>query len=190
MDIKDNKVIVLFSGGIDSTACIHYYKGLGFYVEGLFINYGQKSFKYEKRAVSKLSKHFGISTKIISVTTKPIVNNGIIQGRNNFLLSIALMNFPFSTGLISLGIHSGTKYPDCSKEFVYMTQEIFNLYSSGNISVDAPFIDMSKGEIFEFCKKHNLPLNLTYSCENGSNLQPCGKCSTCKDLMLLYETKN
>lgn len=190
MKIENKKVIILFSGGIDSTACISYYLQHNFDVEGLFINYGQKAYKYEKKAVEQISEYFNINTRTIKINVKPIIEKGIIQGRNNFLLSVALMNFPYSNGLISLGIHSGTDYPDCSKDFLYKEQEIFDLYSFGNILLDCPFVNMTKKEIFEFCRINQVPLNLTYSCENGVSKQPCGKCSTCKDLIVLYESQN
>jgi len=190
MKIENKKVIVLFSGGIDSTACISYYLQRNFKVEGLFVNYGQKAYKYEKVAVEKISEYFDINTQTIKINSKLIIENGVIQGRNNFLLSIALMNFQYSNGLISLGIHSGTDLPDCSKDFVQKEQEIFDVYSSGNITIDCPFVDMTKRDIFEFCIINKLPLNLTYSCENGSAKQPCGKCSTCKDLIDLYEIES
>lgn len=184
---EKKEVLVLFSGGIDSTACIYYYKQLGFHVQGLFINYGQKSSKHEKAAIKKLSKYFEIDTQIISINSNLIIKNGEIQGRNTFFLSIALLNFPYSKGLISLGIHSGTNYPDCSSEFIKKNQEIFDLYSNGNITIDCPFIEMSKREIFEFCRIKSISLEDTYSCELGSDIQPCGECLTCKDLMTLYE---
>jgi len=190
MKTENNKVVILFSGGIDSTACISYYQQRNFKVEGLFINYGQKAYKYEKNAVEKISEYFKINTQIIKINAKLIIENGIIQGRNNFLLSVALMNFPYSNGLISLGIHSSTIFPDCSQNFIQKEQEIFDLYSSGNIIIDCPFVNMTKRDIFEFCVINKLPLNLTYSCENGAAKQPCGKCSTCKDLIELYEIKN
>lgn len=183
----NKSVLVLFSGGIDSTACLQYYKSLGYIVEGLFINYNQKSLKNEEKAVQVLSDYFKIKTRTIKIDTNKIINGGEILGRNFMFLSIALMNFSFQNGLISLGIHAGTSYPDCSKEFIIKSQRIFNLYTSGNIIIDCPFIELNKREVFEYFKQQNLPINYTYSCENGAEIQPCGNCSSCKDLISLYE---
>jgi len=181
---------VLFSGGIDSSACIYFYKKNGFKVKGLFVNYGQKAIKQEASSVKALSKYFKIQVDIIEITTNLLIaSNGIIQGRNNLLISIALMNFPYSNGVISLGVHSGTHFPDCSTEFIQQAQRIIDFYSDGNIVIDCPFINMTKLDIYKFCLKNELPLNLTYSCELGEK-QPCGKCSTCKDLNAIYESKD
>lgn len=186
----NKNVLILFSGGIDSTGCVHYYKNLGFNVEGLFIDYGHKSVTYEKKAVNKLSAYYGINTKIIEVKTDFTLSNGEIQGRNFFFISLALLNISFTNGIISLGIHSGTSYTDCTKDFVNKSQEIIDIYTFGKIQINCPFIDMTKREIYEYCKINRVPIDLTYSCEIGSKNQPCGKCLTCKDLKLLYEIEN
>ena len=59
----------------------------------------------------------------------------------------------------------------------------------GKITLSAPFVDWTKKQIFDYCRLEKIPLELTYSCELGKN-QPCGECSSCKELTALYETKN
>jgi 7-cyano-7-deazaguanine synthase in queuosine biosynthesis len=44
---KQKSVKVLLSGGIDSSACIHYYQQDHHDVTGVFIDFGQKTVKYE-----------------------------------------------------------------------------------------------------------------------------------------------
>lgn len=183
------EVMVLFSGGIDSTACIHYYKILNYNVNGLFVNYGQMASDQERIAIKQISDHYSIKTEEIYIETQLLIKNGVTQGRNLLLLSIAVMNYTRSSGLISLGIHSGTVFPDCSKEFVHKFQAILDMYFNGSLIVDCPFIDFSKREIFEFCLTNKVPLKLTYSCELGK-IQPCGECSSCIALIKLYEIKN
>lgn len=110
---------------------------------------------------------------------------GYVLGRNAFLLHVALMAFSHPAGIIALGIHSGTRYVDCTAGFLRHMQASFDLYADGRIRVDAPFLNWSKREIWEFCRKIGAPLELTYSCENGAD-QPCGKCASCQDLEALY----
>ena len=178
---EKNDVLVLFSGGMDSTACIFYYQNLGYKVHGLFVNYGQKAEKQERKSIINLSSYLSIGTTIIDSVTNPVIKNGVIQGRNYFLLSQALLTLPFSTGIVSLGIHSGTSFPDCSKEFILQNQVIFDIYTNGNIIIDCPFVEIQKNEIFKYFKKTKIPIEYTYSCESGGEI-PCGICSTCKDL--------
>ena len=177
------------SGGIDSSSCIYYYKKLGFNVHGLFVNYGQKAFIQEEKSVKSISKYFSIKTQTVETTIKPIIENSTILGRNYFLLSAAIMSLPFTKGIISLGIHSGTKFPDCTSVFIKTNQEIIDLYSNGNIIIDCPFIELHKQEIIKYFMIAGIPIKYTYSCEEGK-VKPCRKCLTCIDLKQLYESEN
>jgi len=186
----DKNVLVLFSGGIDSTSCIHYYQKLDYNVIGLFIDYGQPAANQERIAVEKISDILGID--IIKIKSKIALNNkgGFIQGRNLLLFAISLSSYPFKKGIISLGIHSGTIYPDCSQTFVELNQRMLDLYTGGNIILDCPFLNMNKQEIYNYFIKIGIPIELTYSCELGGEI-PCGECLTCMDIKKLQnESKN
>jgi 7-cyano-7-deazaguanine synthase len=45
-------VLVLSSGGVDSTGCIQFFKKLKFEVEAIFFDYGQPAKKYELKAIT------------------------------------------------------------------------------------------------------------------------------------------
>jgi 7-cyano-7-deazaguanine synthase len=184
MDKKN--VTILISSGIDSTACIHYYKMLKFDIRGVFIDYGQISKYKELFAVKKIAKHFEIPFKIVSVTGLGRMSGGLINGRNLFLISIALMKTK-DHGLIAIGIHDGTLYGDCGLPFLESVQKVVDIYYNGSVVIDAPFIKFTKNEIWNYCIENKIPIELTYSCELGKT-QPCGKCNSCKDLLLLYES--
>ena len=100
-----NDVLILGSGGIDSTACIKYYLDLNFKVSALFIDYQQKSNHKEFEASKKICQYYNVKQNAISVYNHVLFSNGLIIGRNALLLNIALMNIDFDSGLISLGIH-------------------------------------------------------------------------------------
>lgn len=152
---------------------------------GLFVNYGQLASPREDSAAAAICRHYEIPLQRIAVTGYENLSNGYVVGRNAFLLHTALMAFRPSTGIIALGIHSGTPYVDCTADFLRHMQASFDLYTNGRIRVDAPFLHWNKREIWEFCREADVPLGLTYSCENGLE-QPCGKCGSCKDLEALY----
>ena len=181
-------VLVLTSGGIDSTACVNFYKKMKFHVEGIFFDYGQASNKKEHAAVEAIGKYYKIPIKKITLTNNIKYQDGLIPGRNAFLYFGALMNFNNKNGIISSGIHSGTPYYDCSKKFLTEIQAIVDQYCQGVIKIEAPFLSFNKKEIWDYCLLEKVPLELTYSCELGKK-QPCGKCSTCKDLQKLYASK-
>lgn len=92
-------------------------------------------------------------------------SDGFINGRNALLLLTALTSFKHSFGLISIGIHSGTNYVDCNTNFVNQLQNIFDLYCDGQLIIDAPFLNWTKPQIWNFCIEKGVPIHLTYSCE-------------------------
>jgi 7-cyano-7-deazaguanine synthase len=183
-----NYVLILASGGIDSTACIRFYKKLKFEVEAIFVDYGQASHKEEYRSIKLIAKFYKIDLKRIIVKNIQSFKGTVIPGRNAFLYFTALMNFPKPHGIIASGIHSGTNYYDCSDEFTKAIEHICEKYSQGTIKIGVPFLNFNKKEIFDYCNIEKVPLNLTYSCELGKK-QPCTKCDSCKDIQLLYVGK-
>ena len=181
---NNNTVFILYSGGIDSTACVEFYKRNQFHVRGLFIDYGQPAAKRELHAINKLSSQLNINIKTISLKPNKTNDNGLIIGRNAFLLTTALLVIPKNVSMVALGIHSGTNYNDCNIGFINTMQKVFDTYLFGRIQIDAPFIKWSKADIWNYCAEENIPLSKTYSCELGL-IQPCGKCLSCNDLRKL-----
>ncbi len=179
MGEKTKRVLVLTSGGIDSTACIKYYQDLGFNVEGFFIDFGQKSRKKEHESVKNIASFYNIDVGFLTVNTEQVFNSGEIQGRNGFLIMAALLANPNFKGIISLGIHAGVPYYDCSKKFVRKMSVLVTEYSDGRIKLDFPFINWDKKMVFSYSKDVKVPIEMTYSCENGDS--PCGKCQSCLD---------
>lgn len=170
--------IVLLSGGLDSTACIAFYKDIGFYIIPLFIDYGQRPAEKEHLAAKKISKYFGINLNTLKLSHKSIISTGELSGRNALFVLSALLTSPNFNGIISLGIHSGTDYYDCTPQFVSDLQRLIDGYASGKVLVGAPFIKWYKKDIYRYAKDKALPIGETYSCENGFE-QPCGYCSSC-----------
>lgn len=173
------KVLILFSGGIDSTACINYYLDLEFEICALFVDYGQRSKQKELNSVKNIAAYYGINFQSLHILNHVTYTPGEIRGRNAFLIMAALLSNPYNSGLISIGIHGDVPYYDCSEDFLKKINVIVKDSSNGQITVDAPFIDWDKKMIFSYCKEKRVPINLTYSCENGD--EPCGKCLSCLD---------
>lgn len=188
MKQKQNYALILASGGIDSTACIRFYKKMKFEVEAIFIDYGQLAAKNELRSIRSIAKFYKIKLKKVVVKSNSRYKDGVIEGRNAFLYFIGLMNFSKPNGTLASGVHNGTNYYDCSLDFIEAIEGIFKKYTQGTVAVGAPFLNFNKREIFDYCKIEKIPLSLTYSCELGGK-QNCGKCNTCKDLNLIYASE-
>lgn len=181
----NRNVLVLLSGGIDSSALLDFYIRKNFTVSALFVDYGQMSSAKEYNAAKQISSYYETELRCIEVQGLPSWGYGCITGRNGMLLQVALMVLKNQPGSIAIGIHSGTEYADCTKLFTRKMQAIFDLYTSGQTSIGVPFIDFNKMEIWQYCKTYQVPVEMTYSCETGLN-QPCGICSSCRDLEVLY----
>ncbi|NMC59240.1 MAG: tRNA methyl transferase-like protein [Candidatus Methanofastidiosa archaeon] len=172
--------ILLFSGGIDSTACLHYYLEQEFVVNLVFINYGQISSENEFKSAKKIASYYDIDLNYLNYKPVKRFSKGEIMGRNAFLILAALLNYPEFKGIISLGIHSEVPYYDCSELFFRDMQNLIEGYTDGQVIIDAPFLQWDKKTIYEYCKNNDIPIYLTYSCESGTD-KPCGECSSCKD---------
>lgn len=176
------RVLVLLSGGVDSSTCVAFYKRNRFDVYGLFVDYGHPAVLAERRAARALTRHYRVPLHEVVIQGLPPQEHGYVPGRNALLVTAALSSGLLPSGLIALGIHAGTNYPDCSTRFITACQAVADVYSDGTIHIAAPFIEWTKGEILLFAKKARVPLRRTYSCERG-RVRPCGRCLSCQDRM-------
>lgn len=182
------KTVILSSGGMDSTACIHFCKSQKIKPIPFYVNYGQVSASNELRAVRKICKYYKLNLHEAKYSSDGIFRKGEIQGRNAFLLLSALMTFKKKYGIITIGVHKGTQYSDCTHSFIEQMQKVFDTYTNGTVRIYAPFIEWTKNDIWAYCQENEIPTKLSYSCELGKK-QPCGKCLSCWDLKNLNASK-
>lgn len=174
----DRVALVLLSGGIDSATALALMHTSRVHLSTLFINYGQPAAATEANAASGIAGHYGIPHHELELIGLSF-GGGEIRGRNAFLLHLALLASKNQTGLIIIGLHSGTPYRDCSPLFLQLIQDSYDFHTAGTISVAAPFIDRHKSEVFDLAIELQVPLEMTYSCERGTT--PCGVCLSCRD---------
>ena len=174
------EAIVLFSGGIDSTACVHFLKTQHFAVHGLFIDYSQAAAEQERRAVESLAPTLSIQVSILRIAGLEYSGPGELIGRNALLISAALFASKGRSCTIATGIHAGTGYYDCSERFLDTMNSITQAQTDGKVSIFNPFADWNKRDVFDYAAAENLPLDRTYSCESGT-LPTCGRCASCRD---------
>jgi len=158
MDKNNFDVLILLSGGLDSTACVHYYRDLNFKIKLIFVDYGQNASQMEFNSASNISDYYGIKLDYIKFSSAQKYSDGEIRGRNAFLVMAVLLAYPTANGLISIGIHSGTFYYDCSESFVKKINSILCDYTNGQLILDTPFLKWDKKMIFNYCRGHNLEI--------------------------------
>jgi len=179
----EHSVHVLLSGGIDSAACVAFYLAAGREVGGIFVDYGQAASRPESDAAQCVADHYGIQLRRLTLGGAHEISDGMITGRNGFLLFAALLDIGARGGTIAIGVHAGTTYHDCSRAFIESMKLIINVCSGGRVGLDAPFVDWFKYQVYDYAHRHGLPLHLTYSCEMGTD-PPCGSCLSCNDVRI------
>lgn len=179
-DGRRRRVWLLLSGGIDSAACLVFYLKQAFCIECIHISFGQPALLHECAAARRIAHHFSVPLKVLQWTGSAHLQEGEIAGRNAFLLMGALTEIGGNSGLLATGIHAGTSYYDCSPDFLSAMQTVVDGYCDGRVNLTAPFVKWSKQDIFAFCKSEGVPIELTYSCERGTQ-QPCRECLSCRD---------
>ena len=73
--------------------------------------------------------------------------SGEITGRNAFLIHAALLSCPRDVRTISLAVHSGTTYRDCSPDFIAVMEHSLDFHTHGSVKLTAPFLDFTKADI-------------------------------------------
>ncbi len=105
----------------------------------------------------------------------------VVPFRNGIMLSIAA-GIAESQGLsnVFMANHGGdhTIYPDCRPEFVGAINDAIRLGTYANVTVSAPYTDITKGDIARCGAALGIDYGETWSCYKGGD-KHCGKCGTC-----------
>lgn len=107
-----------------------------------------------------------------------------------FLSSAASIALSKDCGVIYYGAHSddaaGNAYPDCSAVFNDAMNTAIYEGSGRQITIEAPFVGMTKAEVVKTGLELGVPYELTWSCYEGGE-KPCGVCGTCIDRAKAFE---
>ncbi len=215
MTLKDKSIVVLLSGGLDSSTVTGIANKSEAKIFGLSFDYGQRH-KKELDSASIIAKHFHIEEfKIIKLdlslwggssltdTQKNIPIGGVqsntipntyVPGRNTIFISVALSYAEaIDADFIGLGVNAldYSGYPDCRPDYIKKFQELADLANkrgreNNPIKLWTPLLDLNKEEIIKLAFDNNVPLEKTWSCYSG-NSKPCGKCDSCRIRNGAYE---
>ena len=197
------KVIVLNSGGFDSTVLLHYVSssyGESAEVYSVFFDYGQLSATQEREKSLYNANLVGVKDHI-EITLPPFYwtrsnfygegferESQYLEYRNLVFLSYAF-SLAQSLGADTiytalLGCTEEEHYADCSRSFLNSVNSI-----SPNIRVEAPFSELTKEELFPLAFFYGIGPSDFHSCdvpkEGGV---PCGECLDCKSLEKVEES--
>lgn len=200
-------VVIVFSGGLDSTALLYRYLKLGHAVFPISFNYGQRH-KIELQYAAATCKLLKLDHEVVDLYSLRDVLSGsaltsfnvdvphgnydeesmkstVVPNRNMIMLSIAA-GYAVSLGaqFVATAIHAGDHavYPDCRPEFLASVNQCVKVANEGFIRPDfevvAPFVHRSKSDIVTDGTRNGVPWEMTWSCYQGESLH-CSRCGTC-----------
>lgn len=138
---------VLMSGGIDSAACAHLLVQQGQRVRAFFVDYQQAAIELERQAATKVCERLHVPLTILTAKPACSFGAGELLGRNAFLVLSTMFLGGCRDGSLSIGIHTGTPYYDCSPAFLRSISTLVAEHTDGRLVVSAPFIGWTKAEI-------------------------------------------
>lgn len=198
------KVVVIFSGGMDSFTVLNKVVKQGYEAYALSFDYGQrhkKELEYAARVCASLNIHHKIIdisaiNELIggsSLTSDIDVPEGhyqqqsmqttVVPNRNMILLSMAVgYAVSLKSSKVFYGAHSGDHaiYPDCRPEFVHKMNDVCAIANYEAVEILCPYLDVSKIDILTDGLKMGLDYYNTWTCYNGRE-KACGKCGACQE---------
>ncbi len=164
---------------MDSTALIPFYQRRAVPIRGIHVDYGQPSLIGERRAARAVCHHYSVPLDTIHLGFPLACRQGEYAGRNAILL-LAAASSASQPCSVAIGIHAGVPYYDSSATFMTDINRLFDGYYGGGTRVEAPFTEFTKRDVYAFAVRAGVPIELTFSCECGSD-EHCGKCLSCQD---------
>ncbi|WP_422660092.1 7-cyano-7-deazaguanine synthase QueC [Paenibacillus sp. EC2-1] len=202
--LKNEKAVVVFSGGQDSTTCLFWAKKQFAEVETVTFDYGQRH-KYEIECAAQIAQEQGVQQTILdmsllnqlapnALTRSDMdiaegdngVPNTFVDGRNHLFLSFAAVLAKqkgarhLVTGVCETDF-SG--YPDCRDNFIKSLNVTLNLAMDYPFVIHTPLMWLDKAETWEladqmgeleYIRQHTL------TCYNGIKGDGCGECPACQ----------
>lgn len=206
MEMNNEKALVVFSGGQDSTTCLFWAKKHFKEVHALSFIYGQRHVAEVELARSIAQKaqvgfdvmeipligqlgHNSLTDTSMAMDQEKPQNtppNTFVPGRNLFFLSIAAV-YARERGIrhlitgVSETDYSG--YPDCRDAFIKSLNVTLNLGMEEQFVIHTPLMWIDKCETWALADELgvlDLVRNETMTCYNGVKGDGCGHCPACK----------
>jgi len=201
---KKEKVVVLLSGGMDSTTLLYEVMVLGYEVYPITFYYRQKHEK-EMEAAAYTCQKLGLTFRVLDISAlneiapssltrdKVEVPKGhyedesmkqtVVPNRNMVFLAFATA---YAIGLdaeeVAYGAHGGDHaiYPDCRPDFVEAMVEAISLCDYKDIHLWVPYLHVNKADILRKGLELGVDYSLTWTCYEGQELA-CGRCGACTE---------
>ncbi|MDO7907163.1 7-cyano-7-deazaguanine synthase QueC [Paenibacillus sp. JX-17] len=201
---NNEKAVVVFSGGQDSTTCLFWAKERFAEVEAVTFNYGQRH-KLEIDCAADIARELDVPHTVLDMSLlNQLAPNALtrsdiditqeegglpstfVDGRNLLFLSFAAVLAKqkgakhIITGVCETDF-SG--YPDCRDSFIKSLNVTLNLSMDYPFVIHTPLMWLNKAETWELADELNAfeyVRSKTLTCYNGIMGDGCGECPACK----------
>ncbi len=188
------QVVVLSSGGLDSSLTMFLLKGQEIEVYPLHINYGQLAEAKEWTSSKRVCRALGIRPpERIDLSGLRMFPSGLVNSKldihddaflptRNLIFLVVGAGYAYSKGLdaVVIGLVANPIFPDQTPVFVARAEDAISEALGRRVKILAPLIQLDKREVILLAEKHGLDVSLTYYCHRGSD-RPCGVCISCKE---------
>lgn len=203
--MKQEKAIIVFSGGQDSTTCLFWAKERFKEIEAVTFDYGQRH-SLEIECAKEITGELGIKHHILDMSLlNQLAPNALtrddievedgeegelpstfVPGRNLLFLSFAgVLASQVGAKHIVTGVcetdFSG--YPDCRDIFAKSLNVTLNLAMDDTFVIDTPLMWLNKAQTWELADQLGaleFVREKTLTCYNGVIADGCGECPACK----------
>lgn len=205
------RVLVLLSGGIDSTTLLWQLKSQDHDVLAMAVDYGQRH-RVELQAARRVARERLVPFQLVSLhgvfagakgssqvdgdTEVPhghyeaeSMKKTVVPNRNMILLAVATSQaLIHNLDAVAYAAHAGDHaiYHDCRPDFVDAMREVISFCDGAAPRLMTPFIDDTKAEIVRIGSQLGVPFELTWSCYEGGAAH-CGRCGTCVERREAFE---
>lgn len=197
------KIVLILSGGLDSSVLLYHLRAEGHDVRALSVDYGQRHSR-ELEHARHIAAAAGVAHRIVDLqglaplfAGSGLVNQSIaiphgeyaeqnmrvtvVPNRNMIMLSVAVAwALSEKASAVSFAAHHGyhTLYADCRPEFIEALRRAIHLADDDRVDLVAPFATWTKADIVRRGAELGVPLGMTWSCYEGAEAH-CGRCGTC-----------
>ena len=201
--MKNEKAVVVFSGGQDSTTCLFWALKNFREVATVTFDYGQRH-SDEIECARQIAGELGVSFKVLdmnlinqlsanALTRDDIEVNEVegelpstfVPGRNHLFLSFAAV---YADAIGARHLITGVSetdfsgYPDCRDNFIKSLNVTLNLAMDGRFVLHTPLMWLDKSEVWALADELNVldfVQEKTLTCYNGIPSSGCGECPAC-----------
>ena len=200
-------VILMASGGLDSTTLAYWLLHRGVNIIPVFVNYGQHCADTELASLRQVLPlqalkdlriievngcYVGSASRMLRAADlweEEVSDDDLyVPMRNQILLTVgaAIAEANSVKQVFSAFIESNVaKGRDCSTSFLNGIRDFIKSYT--DVTLEFPFMEMTKRQVAGIGADLGVPLSQTYSCL-ASPLVPCGVCPNCVDRNDALET--